>query len=189
MMEKLSRRSLLIDTALARATWTTLAAQSHRHQDKAIAAPGKLQFFTPIQAAIVEAMAAQIIPADDTPGAREVGVIHFIDRALVTFDREQQTAYTEGLKGMGDFAELPPARQLDVLRAMEKSEFFGLVRTHTIMGFFSHPQYGGNRDRLGWKLIGFEDAPFSSRPSATTTGRSGMSHEPVPAHGSCGFSA
>jgi hypothetical protein len=26
------------------------------------------------------------------------------------------------------------------------------------MGFFSNPQYGGNRDKMGWKLIGFEDA-------------------------------
>jgi gluconate 2-dehydrogenase gamma chain len=33
-----------------------------------------------------------------------------------------------------------------------------LVRQHTIMGFFSNPQYGGNRDKMGWKLIGFEDA-------------------------------
>jgi len=31
------------------------------------------------------------------------------------------------------------------------------VRTHTILGFFGHPSYGGNRDLAGWKLIGFED--------------------------------
>jgi gluconate 2-dehydrogenase gamma chain len=24
-------------------------------------------------------------------------------------------------------------------------------------GFLGNPSYGGNRDRIGWKLIGFED--------------------------------
>ena len=44
-----------------------------------------LSFLTAAEAADVEAVAAQIIPTDDTPGAREAGVVHFIDRALATF--------------------------------------------------------------------------------------------------------
>jgi hypothetical protein len=44
-----------------------------------------------------------------------------------------------------------------VLTAIEKTDFFELVRLHTIMGFLAKPEYGGNYKRAGWKLIGFED--------------------------------
>ena len=40
----------------------------------------KSVFFTPEQALEVEEMAAQIIPTDETPGAREARVVAFIDR-------------------------------------------------------------------------------------------------------------
>ena len=39
------------------------------------------RFFTPQQAADFDAFAAQIIPTDDTPGAREANVVHFTDYA------------------------------------------------------------------------------------------------------------
>ena len=32
------------------------------------------------------------------------------------------------------------------------------------MGFFSNPEYGGNHDLVGWKLIGFEDRFFYKPP-------------------------
>ena len=38
-----------------------------------------------------------------------------------------------------------------------QNDFFELLRTHTLYGFVGNPSYGGNRDRVGWKLIGFED--------------------------------
>ena len=59
-----------------------------------------LAFFTAEQAIEVEAMAAQIIPTDETPGAREARVVNFIDRALVTFERGRQADYTQGLKDL-----------------------------------------------------------------------------------------
>jgi len=114
-------------------------------------------------------MAAQIIPADDTPGAREARVIYFIDRALTTFERDQQPLYRQGLTelqnktrelfpGRNKFSELTSLQQVQLLTAIEKSEFFEIVRLHSIVGFLSNPEYGGNHDRIGWKLIGFEDA-------------------------------
>ena len=33
--------------------------------------------------------------------------------------------------------------------------FFNLLLDNTIEGFFSDPIYGGNRDKIGWKLVGF----------------------------------
>jgi gluconate 2-dehydrogenase gamma chain len=34
-------------------------------------------------------------------------------------------------------------------------EFFPLLCLHTRQGFYADPIYGGNRDRIGWEVIGF----------------------------------
>jgi len=44
--------------------------------------PYKLLFFSPEQFRLIEHLADMIIPADDTPGAREAGVAEFIDFML-----------------------------------------------------------------------------------------------------------
>ena len=145
-----------------------LAAQEHAQRAAESGQAAQLEFFSPEEAAEIEAVAAQIIPTDDAPGAREAHVVHFIDRALVTFDREKQPVYTQGLKDLqhrtqeffssvNKFSSLTSAQQIQVLTAIEKTDFFELVRLHTIMGFLAKPEYGGNYNRAGWKLIGFED--------------------------------
>jgi gluconate 2-dehydrogenase gamma chain len=149
--------------------WTAiLETQEHVHSAISQGAAPELQFFTVPQAVQVEALTAQIIPADDTPGAKEAGAVYFIDRALATFDKEHTLLYARGLKNVeavsrklfrhsGSFAELKADQQIKVMHAIEKSEFFGVLRTHTIISFMANPEYGGNRDKAGWKLIGFED--------------------------------
>lgn len=144
------------------------AAAQHAHAARQTQTPPAFEFFDAAQAADVEAIAAQIIPADDTPGAREAGVIYFIDRALATFDDDKRQVYQKGLtslrarvrkmSGKRDFAPLSSAEQVRVLKAIERTEFFRVVREHTIVGFFADPSYGGNRDGAGWRTIGFEDS-------------------------------
>jgi gluconate 2-dehydrogenase gamma chain len=145
-----------------------LAAQEHAERANASSRPAQFQYFSLEEAVEVEAMAAQIIPSDDAPGAREARVIDFIDRALVTFDRDKQSAYTQGLKDLRQrtqvlflsvnrFSSLAPSQQIQVLTAIESSDFFELVRQHTIIGFLAKPSYGGNQNQVGWKVIGFED--------------------------------
>jgi gluconate 2-dehydrogenase gamma chain len=145
-----------------------LAAQEHARRSEASGRPAQFQFFSPQEAVEVEAMAAQIIPSDDTPGAQEARVIYFIDRVLATFDRDKQPTYTQGLKDLrqrtqvlfpsvNKFSSLTSTQQIQVLTAIERAEFFELVRLHTIMGFLAKPEYGGNHDQAGWKLIGFDD--------------------------------
>ena len=152
-----------------------VAAQEHAHLVAQSEAPSKFEFFTQEQAVEVEAIAAQIIPTDDTPGAREARVIYFIDRALATFAAEERPALVEGLKQLQKktrklfgkakrFSELTSEQQITVLKGIEKSAFFELVRTMTILGMFSNPEYGGNYNQIGWKLIGFEDQFFFKSP-------------------------
>src|ERR1035441_9875628 len=45
-------------------------------------AGGAWRFFTPAQAQTVDAICAQLIPADQDPGAKEAGVVNFIDLQL-----------------------------------------------------------------------------------------------------------
>ncbi len=74
-----------------------LSAATHARQAAKSAVPPKFEFFSPEQAVEIEAISARIIPTTDTPGAREAGVVFFIDRALVTFGKANQKLYTEGL--------------------------------------------------------------------------------------------
>src|SRR5258708_22638037 len=106
--DEFSRRLFLIRSITGvSSAWLALrlpeivAAQEHAHHAAESTGPAKLEFFTPGQAKEVEAIAAQIIPTDDTPGAREAHAIYFIDRALTTFDKDQQPQYTKGLKELG----------------------------------------------------------------------------------------
>jgi gluconate 2-dehydrogenase gamma chain len=180
--EETSRRLFLIKSLTGVSTaWLALrlpeiaAAQEHAHHAAQSAGSAKLEFFSAEQAAEVEAVAAQIIPTDDTPGAREARVIYFIDRALTTFDKDKQTQYVKGLKDLqtkqkkmfktsAKFSDLNSEQQIKVLKAFEKNAFFETIRVHTIMGFFADPSYGGNYDKIGWKTIGFQDDFFFKPP-------------------------
>jgi len=164
-----------------------LAAQERAQQMAAWGASAQFAVFTREQATEVAAIAAQIIPTDDTPGAQEAGCVFFIDTALTTFLADNQPVYTQGLKdvqaktqelfpGANKFSELTSAQQIQVLTAIEKTPFFTAVRNHTILGMFSSPKHGGNWNEAGWKLIGFEDtlnfqAPFGYYDAQTTPRR------------------
>jgi gluconate 2-dehydrogenase gamma chain len=145
------------------------AGPQHGHASAADAHDSKeLRYLTQNDAADIESIAALIIPTDETPGAREAGVIHFIDTALATFDQEKQTIYRAGLEQirkevatidskMQRVADLTPEQQMQLMTRIADSEFFGVIRTHTVMGFLGMQSRGGNKDNAGWKLIGFED--------------------------------
>lgn len=155
------RRAWLATTAAA-----ILEAQHHARE--AVRTGRAPAFFTAVEAADVVALTAEIIPTTDTPGAREAGVVHFIDRALTTFERERQGAYRASLQdwnarrgamfaGSASFAALTAAQRVEFLQSVETSEFFGLLRKHTIMGFLADPVYGGN-PAGGYKTLRFEPA-------------------------------
>src|SRR6266478_7240694 len=104
MIENLSRRNFLTrGGAAVSAVWLSthwpavVAAAEHAHQAAKSSAPPKFQFFTPEEATEVDAIAACILPSDETPGAHEAGVVYFIDRGLTTFAVDDQKTYREGL--------------------------------------------------------------------------------------------
>ena len=71
------------------------------------------------------------------------------------------------------FRELSADQQDAMIGGMEKGQvqfgavsaraFFELVLQNTTEGFFADPVYGGNRDMVGWKMIGFPGARYDYR--------------------------
>jgi gluconate 2-dehydrogenase gamma chain len=114
-----------------------------------------------------EAIAARILPTTDTPGAREAGVIWFIDQAFdsimkgsLDFARtglqDFQTGVADAAPGASRFSDLDEQAQDEYLAKRQDSPFFGLMHFLTVAGFFGMSSYGGNRDNVGWKLLGFD---------------------------------
>jgi gluconate 2-dehydrogenase gamma chain len=171
----LSRRALLqaIAGAMTAAAlpfgWADVAEAVNEAHAAQAGGGATLSFLSAAEAADVEAVASQIIPTDDTPGAREAGAVSFIDRALATFlsqlggdYRAQLTAFQAAFRerhpSAASFASLPSDQQIAYLKAVDQTPFFTTTRLLTLLGMFSLPAYGGNRDGAGWKLLGFEDA-------------------------------
>jgi gluconate 2-dehydrogenase gamma chain len=193
MDSSLSRRRFLakgaggLSAVWVCAHWPALlAAARHAHlAAQSIVAP-KFEFFSPEEAKEIEAITTRIIPTDDTPGAREAGVVYFIDRGLSTFAVDDQKTYRGGLPELqarvgemfsrvAKFSTLTPEQQDEMLHSFDEpaepgkgakpaprnlrrrpaaQNFFETLRQHTIVGFLIDPDYGGNRDGAGWKVIG-----------------------------------
>ena len=192
MMNELSRRRFLSQAGIGvSAAWVSthwpemVAAATHARQAAQSSAAYKFDFFTPAEATEIDALSARIIPTDDTPGAREAGVLYFIDRALVTFGSGDQQKYRDGLvelqsavrenfPGAEKFSVLTPEQQDKLLHIIEASQpeeaprrrrvttaqtFLEALRIATVSGFLIDPEAGvGNRDGVGWKVIGREPA-------------------------------
>jgi len=151
------------------------AAQQHANEAARSPDPPPFQTLDPAMAREIDAITSQIVPSTDGPGAREAGVVYFIDRALSTFDADLRESYRAGMASVqqkrrqmfpasSSIAALASEQQIQLIHAIETSEFFDLLRTHTIYGLLGNPSYGGNRDRVGWKLIGFDPHPAYQPP-------------------------
>jgi gluconate 2-dehydrogenase gamma chain len=166
----------------------TLAGEPLRvqAQDGTVRLP--LRFFTAAEARVVAAACERIFPSDQSgPGATEAGVVIYIDRQLAgPYGRDKyrytkgpfvesvpehgyqgqanpQQIYREGVRRLGDFGELAAAEQDERLRAIEKTPFFEMLRTHTIEGMFCDPLHGGNAGLIGWQLVGYPGPLMSYR--------------------------
>lgn len=156
--------------------WPALAAAAeHAHDVAAGKADHTFRVLSPAQARDVEAIAAQIVPSGATPGATEAGVVYFIDHVSAGIFAQGAGEFLAGLAsfqeefakshpGAGEFAALDDAGQIAYLKSVEQTPFFGAMKFLTVAGLLSLPSYGGNRDKLGWKLVGFVDQHAWSPP-------------------------
>jgi gluconate 2-dehydrogenase gamma chain len=161
------------------------------------------EFLNLEEAAFVEALVDQMIPADEfTPKGTDLGLNVFIDRALAGGWGKGERLYAQGpwkkgVPSQGYQLPLVPAelyragvdatnalcrktygKGFDRLDAKQREEVlvglatgkvtfagglpvrdFWTVLYQTVMeGMFSDPIYGGNRNKAGWRMIGFPGA-------------------------------
>jgi len=177
---------------LLEAQWPAIvAAAQHAHEAAKSAKPHAFEVLTPEQAKEVEAITARIIPTDEQPGAREAGVVYFIDIALKTFASEARPVYEKGIPAVNAlsrklypqvtrFSAATAEQQDHILTEFAGNEttaqkrfgpgpsstpdFFQTITYHTAFGFLVDPDGGGNRDYVGWKAIGRDPAHSFAPP-------------------------
>lgn len=132
----------------------------------------------PIEWKTLAAIAQRILPSgEDGPGALEANCVNFIDKALANEDVALLPGYRSGLAEIRrlsrqrfgkSFHRLDAALQDEILVSLETGfvedwreaavrpgELFETIRLHTIYGALAAPEYGGNRDYAGWRLVGY----------------------------------
>lgn len=190
-----SRRSLLRDAGLLGAVVAggsmTGTAAAQIPTGSTIPVREALENLTALEAETLEAATARILPSDvNGPGAFEARAVHYIDHCLGGHLRGSSAAYAAGLSALHEqsvrrhgsaFAALDGTQQDSLLTAMEAGElegftpdsasFFELLRDHTIEGTFSDPYYGGNRDFVGWDLLGYPGVRLGTTPQDVARGR------------------
>ena len=149
------------------------------------AVPPPYRFFTPEEAALLNDICEQLIPADDTPGAAQTGTINYIDRQLCGVFKRHQQNYRRGLAAFdrtcrqehgGPFPTLSAAKKIEALHALETGRaprelwaqpspqaFFNLVLAHTMQSFYGSPRHGGNRDYASYRMLGLDYPPIVGR--------------------------
>ncbi|MED4601972.1 gluconate 2-dehydrogenase subunit 3 family protein [Paenibacillus validus] len=194
----------------SKADWTVIGSPVDYETDKRL-------FFDQHEWETIEAASARIIPTDHDPGAREAGVVRFIDRYISGIDyiyasadgsgflqiegreadawreriAEMQETYREGIRKLDKisqekfgtaFKDLNEDQQDEVLVTIsgrpkpqpisltstesehatflqgtfdEGMDFFSALALHTRQGYYSDPVYGGNKENVNWKVIGF----------------------------------
>lgn len=164
----ISRRAFLEQTAgIAGAAWARAVIPGLAAISQAACTAKEQQapftILAEAEAAEFEAITARIIPTTDTPGAREAGVIHFIDQSFGTFNapmlpmlRGGLAELQSGIEGDRKFSELSEAEQDAVLVANQGTSFFQVIRMMSFAGFLGMSEYGGNKDGAGWKHLGMD---------------------------------
>jgi len=105
--------------------------------------------FTPEEAAEVERLAEELIPADEfAPGAKDAKVARFIDWQLAP-DRPYEKHLPEYRKHLALSKGLSAAE-------VEKQfpDFFKMLLLHVNQGYYSHPCQGGNAGFASYRLCG-----------------------------------
>lgn len=118
--------------------------------------------------ATLAAVVDRLFPKTDaTPGGAETGAHIYIDRTLSTAYTDQIPDYRTGLAAIetsvdGGFSAAGPDTQDATLSDIEAGKgkdvpngFFDTLLGHTRQGMFCDPVYGGNREFMGWDMIGY----------------------------------
>ena len=142
---------------------------------------GKFKFFSPYQATVIEEVTSLIIPSDNSPGAREAGIVFAIDNSI-SENKRLQTIYQKGIEwldfkakeltGRDCYLDLNQDERIEILKIADQyrsslsrraiapavdrenligNQFFKDVVRRTIDIFYTSD--------LGWKVVGYHGPP------------------------------
>jgi Gluconate 2-dehydrogenase subunit 3 len=141
---------------------------------------GNFKFFNPNQAQVIEEVTSLIIPSDDSPGAKEAGVVFEIDKTIAENQR-LKNSYTKGIEswnqmakqlgGKDSFLDLNQDEKMEILNMAYASKSLArrggvsdpygamlpgiLLINHlirqTIAIFYT--------SEVGWRLVGYQGPP------------------------------
>ena len=142
---------------------------------------GKFKFFSPYQATVMEEVTSLIIPSDNSPGAREAGIVFAIDNSI-SENKRLQTIYQKGIEwldfkakeltGRDSYLDLNQDERIEILKIADQyrsslsrraiapavdrenligNQFFKDVVRRTIDIFYTSD--------LGWKVVGYHGPP------------------------------
>ncbi len=128
--------------------------------------------FTNDEWAVLTAAVDRMLPKDEDPGALDANVPEYIDRMLQSPElHKMREEFVSGLAALDRRCrrmfkvgfDQATAEQKDELLTLFKDSppgsgeehFYQLLLVLTLEGFLGDPSYGGNKDRVGWKLLGF----------------------------------
>jgi Gluconate 2-dehydrogenase subunit 3 len=162
--QNVERREILRLLSMAAAAATFPGFSQWRFADSSLPSPlAQIQparyqpsFFTAAEYALLERLAAIIIPTDDTPGAAEAGVAEFID-VMASRDSDLQRSFRAGFEWLNahskklagrPFLELTSEEQISILEPLayrrkfrpgeeRGRSFFTQIREYTVMGFYT----------------------------------------------------
>ena len=157
---RIGRREAIRRAALL-AGVVALAGMADRSSIRRPAPAAQGSRLTPAHAAIAGAVADRILPRTDTPGAADVGVPAFIDLLYGEFmtagraadahrrsDRRRRRGEVRAWRGVQHPHRRSPGRRCcaAIARAEEGRDqgFFRLIRSATILGYFTSEQVGRN---------------------------------------------
>jgi gluconate 2-dehydrogenase gamma chain len=140
-------------------------------------APAATRFrtLTGDEALCLGALCDQIIPPDAGPGATEAGVLDYIDKQTVIRFRQDKAVYKESIERLqtycndthgANFERLDGDVQYKIMQDMEagrlpeehwaaaeQRDFFRLVRSRTMQGFYGPPRHGGNKNFISYRMM------------------------------------
>jgi Gluconate 2-dehydrogenase subunit 3 len=127
---------------------------------------------------ILRAVIGRIIPADQDPGALELGADLYVMARLLENEPLAQSI-RHGLAQLdaaaktrfgSAFDQLSGDDQDGLIAAQPQAKWFASLAELTAEGFYADPANGGNRDALSWRMIGYEhrlpDGPNGPKPKA-----------------------
>ncbi|MFN8221635.1 MAG: gluconate 2-dehydrogenase subunit 3 family protein [Gaiellales bacterium] len=124
---------------------------------------------------ILDHALARLVPSDELgPGAREAGALHYVVSTLREHEPALRATYADGLARLDTlaraihgsaFTDLDAAAQDRALKELESepvtldagsTAFFDILLRHAREGMFCDPRWGGNVERCGWRLLGYD---------------------------------